>query len=189
MTTELSWVRLFRALNVSSRRLLLTATHCMSPLPSRISGKTILPDLRKLYSQPWIRTRSPTCRLASWMLISTAAPGCGSSSFCSVALPSSSSLISVLLSRPLPVWLLRSDAPYQLVRAIQAGGDTDSVVIRATPSPFPNLSFLCRGRDENPRLHRCHECVSSESDPSCARIDPLCRGTYEHVRCQSSSPD
>ena len=33
---------------------LFTATHCMMPVPSRSSGKTILPDLRRLYSQPQI---------------------------------------------------------------------------------------------------------------------------------------
>src|ERR1022692_2606748 len=62
---EDSWVRSLMVSNSASGSALFTATHCISPVPSRTMGKTILPDLRRLYSQPRICTVSPMCREAS----------------------------------------------------------------------------------------------------------------------------
>ena len=43
-----SCVRFFMVSKTSSGSALFTATHCMRPVPSRRSGNTILPDLRRL---------------------------------------------------------------------------------------------------------------------------------------------
>src|SRR5436309_9551909 len=123
------------------------------------------------------------------MLMSTAVPLGEPSGFGSIVLVSSSSLITALLTVPLPVWPLRSGVPSLWVRAIQAGEDTDSAVSPAVPSPSPNLSFLCPGTDESRIFRRCRVYVSSEYDSSYARIDLLHRGTCEHVRYRSSSSD
>src|SRR6185295_19557867 len=59
----------------ASGNALFTATHCINPVPSRSKGNTILPDLRKLYSHPGMRTVWPACRSASAMVIRSALTG------------------------------------------------------------------------------------------------------------------
>src|ERR1035437_7969673 len=66
---EDSCVRFLMVSNSSSGRALFTATHCITPEPSRTMGKAILPDRRRLYSQPAISTLSPVCLPASAMVI------------------------------------------------------------------------------------------------------------------------
>src|SRR4051812_8182064 len=66
---EDSWVRCFRSSNFSSGSEVLSATHCIRPVPSRSIGKTIFPDLRRLYSQPASSTSSATCCAASLIVI------------------------------------------------------------------------------------------------------------------------